>query len=105
MNGNDTIHSKGGDDIISTGAGDDTVYLKNGNYTVDLGAGNDTIYLSTSMSIIEAGNGTDTAIIRAFDGFVDVTVDLKYSTYYVQSKLEAQDGQDLNLKSFETITY
>lgn len=104
MNGNDTIHSKGGDDIISTGAGDDTVYLKNGNYTVDLGAGNDTIYLSTSMSIVEAGNGTDTAIIRAFDGFVDVTVDLKYSTYYVQSKLEAQDGQDLNLKSFETIT-
>jgi Ca2+-binding RTX toxin-like protein len=104
MNGNDTIHSKGGDDTISTGAGDDTVYLKNGNYTVDLGAGNDTIYLSTSMSIIEGGNGTDTAIIRAFDGFVDVTVDLKFSTYYVQSKLEAQDGQDLNLKSFETIT-
>ena len=103
MNGNDTIHSKGGDDVISTGAGNDIVYLKNGNYTVDLGAGDDTVYLSTSMSIVEGGNGTDTAVIRSFDGFVDVTVDLKFSTYYVQSRLEAQDGQDLNLTSFEKI--
>ena len=104
MSGDDIIHSKGGDDIISTGAGNDTVYLKTGNYTVDLGAGNDTIYLSTSMSTIEGGNGTDTAIIRAFDGFVDVHVDLKFSTYFVPSKLTSQDGMDLNLKSFETIT-
>lgn len=104
MSGDDIIHSKGGDDIISTGAGNDTVYLKAGNYTVDLGAGNDTIYLSTSMSTIEGGNGTDTAIIRAFDGFVDVHVDLKFSTYFVPSKLTSQDGMDLNLKSFETIT-
>ena len=102
--GNDTIHSKGGDDIISTGAGNDTVYLKNGNYTVDLGAGNDTIYLSTTMSIVEGGNGTDNAVIRAFDGFVDVNVDLKFSTYFVPSKLTAQDGMDVNLKSFEKIT-
>lgn len=104
MSGDDIIHSKGGDDIISTGAGNDTVYLKTGNYTVDLGAGDDTIYLSTSMSTIEGGNGTDTAIIRAFDGFVDVHVDLKFSTYFVPSKLTSQDGMDLNLKSFETIT-
>ena len=103
-NGNDTIFSKGGNDVISTGAGNDTVYLKNGNYTVDLGAGNDTVYLSTSMSIIEGGNGTDTAVIRAFDGFVDVSVDLKFSTYFVPSKLTAQDGMDVNLKSFEKIT-
>ena len=103
MNGNDTIHSKGGDDVISTGAGNDIVYLKNGNYTVDLGAGDDTVYLSTSMSMVEGGNGTDTAVIRAFDGFVDVTVDLSFSTYFVQSRLEAQDGQDINLTSFEKI--
>ena len=103
MSGNDIIHSKGGDDIISTGAGNDTVYLKTGNYTVDLGAGDDTIYLSTSMSIVEGGNGTDTAVFRAFDGFVDVNVDLKFSTYFVPSKLTAQDGMDVNLKSFETI--
>ena len=102
--GNDTIHSKGGDDVISTGAGNDTVYLKNGSYTVDLGAGNDTIYLSTTTSIVEGGNGTDTAVIRAFDGFVDVNVDLKFSTYFVPSKLTAQDGMDVNLKSFEKIT-
>ena len=68
---------QGGDDIISTGAGNDTVYLSKGKYTVDLGAGNDTIYLSTEMSVIEGGNGTDTAVIRAFNGFVDVHVDLK----------------------------
>ena len=104
MSGNDIVHSKGGDDVISTGAGNDTVYLKTGNYTVDLGAGDDTIYLSTSMSIVEGGNGTDTAVIRAFDGFVDVNVDLQYSTYFVPSKLTAQDGMDVNLKSFETIT-
>lgn len=104
MSGNDIIHSRGGDDIISTGAGNDTVFLKNGSYTVDLGAGNDTIYLSTTMSTIEGGNGTDTAIIRAFDGFVDVYVDLQFSTYFVPSKLTSQDGMDVNLKSFETIT-
>ena len=103
-NGNDTIHSKGGDDTISTGSGNDVVYLKNGNYTVDLGAGNDTVYLSTTMSIVEGGNGTDTAVIRAFDGFVDVNVDMKFSTYFVPSKLTAQDGMDVNLKSFEKIT-
>ena len=103
MSGNDTIHSKGGDDIISTGAGDDVVYLKTGNYTVDLGAGNDKIYLSTSMSVVEGGNGADTAVFRAFDGFVDVNVDLKFSTYFVPSKLTAQDGMDVNLKSFEGI--
>ena len=102
--GNDIVHSKGGDDIISTGSGNDIVYLKNGNYDVDLGAGNDTVYLSTKMSIIEGGNGTDTAVIRAFDGFVDINVDLKFSTYFVPSKLTAQDGMDVNLKSFETIT-
>ena len=56
MSGNDIIHSKGGDDVISTGAGDDTVFLKTGNYTVDLGAGDDIVYLSTSMSIVEGGN-------------------------------------------------
>ena len=104
MSGNDIIHSKGGDDIISTGAGNDTVYLSKGKYTVDLGAGNDTIYLSTEMSVIEGGNGTDTAVIRAFDGFVDVHVDLKFSTYFVPSQMAAQDGMDLNLKSFEVIT-
>lgn len=103
-NGNDTIYSKGGSDNISTGAGNDTVYLKNGSYTVDLGAGDDTVYLSTTMSIIEGGNGTDNAVIRAFDGFVDVNVDLKFSTYFVPSKLTAQDGMDVNLKSFEKIT-
>ena len=104
MSGNDIIHSKGGDDVISSGAGNDTVYLSNGKYTVDLGAGDDTIYLSTQMSVVEGGNGTDTAIIRAFDGFVDVHVDLKFSTYFVPSQMAAQDGMDLNLKSFEVIT-
>ena len=91
-------------DSITGLAGNDTIYGFGGNDQILAGDGDDTIYLSTAMSIIEGGNGTDTAVIRAFDGFVDVTVDLKYSTYYVQSKLEAQDGQDLNLKSFETIT-
>ena len=43
---------------------------------MDLGAGNDTVYLSTTMSIVEGGNGTDTAVIRAFDGFVDVNVEI-----------------------------
>ncbi len=104
MSGNDIVHSRGGDDIISTGSGNDTVYLKNGNYNIDLGAGDDTIYLSTTQSTIEGGNGTDTAIIRAFDGFVDVYVDLQFSTYFVPSKLTSQDGMDVNLKSFETIT-
>lgn len=104
MSGNDIIHSKGGNDIISTGAGNDTVYLKSGNYTIDLGAGDDTVYLSTTMSTIEGGTGTDTAVIRAFDGFVDVYVDLQFSTYFVPSKLTSQDGMDVNLKSFETIT-
>ena len=71
---------------------------------MNLGAGNDTVYLSTTMSIVEGGNGTDTAVIRAFDGFVDVNVDMKFSTYFVPSKLTAQDGMDVNLKSFEKIT-
>ena len=102
--GNDTVHSKGGNDTITTGAGNDTVYLKSGQYTVDLGSGDDKVYLTTSASSIEGNTGTDEAIVRAFDGFVDVYIDLKFSTYFVPSKLTAQDGMDVSLKSFEKVT-
>lgn len=102
--GNDTIHSKGGNDIITTGAGNDTVYLGDGNYTVDVGAGDDKVYLSTSSSSINGNTGTDEAIVRAFDGFVDVYIDLQFSTYFVPSKLTAQDGMELSLQSFEKVT-
>jgi Ca2+-binding RTX toxin-like protein len=101
--GNDTIHSKGGNDIINTAAGNDIVYLGSGQYTVDLGAGDDIVYLTTSASIIEGNTGTDEAVVRAFDGFVDVHIDLKFSTYFVPSKLTAQDGMDVSLKSFEKV--
>ena len=99
--GNDTIHSKGV--TITTGAGDDTVYLGEGNYTVDLGAGDDKVYLTTSASSINGNTGTDEAIARAFDGFVDVYIDLQFSTYFVPSKLTA-DGMELSLQSFEKVT-
>ena len=79
------------------------MYLKSGQYTVDLGSGDDKVYLTTSASSIEGNTGTDEAIVRAFDGFVDVNIDLKFSTYFVPSKLTAQDGMDVNLKSFEGI--
>ena len=102
--GNDTIHSKGGNDIIVTGSGNDAVYLSNGTYTVDLGAGNDTVYLTTTASSIDGNTGTDEAIVRAFDGFVDVYIDLQFSTYFVPSKLSAQDGMEVSLQNFETVT-
>ena len=102
--GNDTIHSKGGNDTITTGSGDDTVYLGNGTYTVDLGAGNDKVYLSTNASSINGNTGTDEAIVRAFDGFVDVYIDLQFSTYFVPSKLTAQDGMEVSLQNFEKVT-
>lgn len=102
--GDDTIHSKGGNDTITTGSGDDTVYLGDGNYTVDLGAGDDKAYLTTSGSSINGNTGTDEAIVRAFDGFVDVYVDLQFSQYYVPSKLAAQDGMELSLQNFEKVT-
>ena len=102
--GNDTIHSKGGNDIIVTGSGNDTVYLSNGTYTVDLGAGNDTVYLTTTASSIDGNTGTDEAIVRAFDGFVDVYIDLQFSTYFVPSKLSAQDGMEVSLQNFEKVT-
>ena len=102
--GSDIIHSKGGNDVINTAAGNDIVYLGSGQYTIDLGAGDDVVYLTTSASIIEGNTGTDEAIVRAFDGFVDVYIDLKFSTYFVPSKLTAQDGMDVSLKSFEKVT-
>ena len=102
--GNDTIHSKGGNDIITTGSGDDTVYLGDGTYVVDLGAGNDKVYLTTNASSINGNTGTDEAVVRAFDGFVDVYIDLQFSTYFVPSKLTAQDGMDVSLENFEKIT-
>ena len=102
--GNDTIHSTGGNDTITTGSGNDTVYLGNGTYTVDLGAGDDTVYLTTNASSINGNTGTDEAIVRAFDGFVDVYIDLKFSTYFVPSKLTAQDGMDVSLQNFEKVT-
>ena len=102
--GNDTIHSKGGNDTITTGSGNDTVYLGNGTYTVDLGAGNDKVYLSTNSSSINGNTGTDEAIVRAFDGFVDVYIDLQFSTYFVPSKLTAQDGMEVSLQNFEKVT-
>ena len=102
--GNDTIHSTGGNDTITTGSGNDTVYLGNGTYTVDLGAGDDKVYLTTSASSINGNTGTDEAIVRAFDGFVDVYVDLKFSTYFVPSKLTAQDGMEVSLQNFEKVT-
>ena len=102
--GNDTIHSTGGNDTITTAAGNDTVYLGNGTYTVDLGAGDDTVYLTTTASSINGNTGTDEAIVRAFDGFVDVYIDLQYSTYFVPSKLTAQDGMEVSLQNFEKVT-
>ncbi len=102
--GNDTIHSSGGNDIITTGSGNDTVYLGDGTYTVDLGAGDDTVYLTTNASSINGNTGTDEAIVRAFDGFVDVYIDLQFSTYFVPSKLTAQDGMDVSLENFEKVT-
>lgn len=102
--GNDTIHSKGGNDNITTGSGNDAVYLGDGTYTVDLGAGDDKIYLTTNASSINGNTGTDEAIVRAFDGFVDVYIDLQFSTYFVPSKLTAQDGMDVSLENFEKIT-
>ena len=93
--GNDTVHSSGGNDIITTGSGNDTVYLGDGTYTVDLGAGDDTVYLTTTASSINGNTGTDEAIVRAFDGFVDIYIDLQFSTYFVPSKLTAQDGMDV----------
>lgn len=103
-NGNDTINSRGGDDILTTGSGNDTVYLGNGNYTVDLGAGNDKVYLTTTPSSINGNSGIDEAIVRQFDGFVDIHIDLQFSQYYVPSKLSSQDGMELSLQGFEKIT-
>ena len=102
--GNDTVHSKGGNDTITTGSGNDTVYLSSGTYTVDMGSGDDKVYLSTTASSINGNTGTDEAIVRAFDGFVDVYIDLKFSTYFVPSKLTAQDGMEISLQSFEKVT-
>ena len=102
--GNDTIHSKGGNDTIITAAGNDTVYLGDGTYTVDLGAGDDKVYLTTTASSINGNTGTDEAIVRAFDGFVDVYIDLQFSTYFVPSKLTAQDGMEVSLQNFEKVT-
>ena len=102
--GNDTIHSKGGNDTITTGSGNDTVYLGDGTYTLDLGAGNDTVYLTTTASSIDGNTGTDEAVVRAFDGFVDVYIDLQFSTYFVPSKLSAQDGMEVSLQNFEKVT-
>lgn len=102
--GNDTVHSKGGNDTITTGSGNDTVYLGSGTYTVDLGAGDDIVYLTTTASSIDGNTGTDEAIVRAFDGFVDVYVDLQFSTYFVPSKLTAQDGMEVSLQNFEKVT-
>ena len=102
--GNDTIHSSGGNDIITAGSGNDTVYLSDGTYTVDLGAGDDTVYLTTTASSINGNTGTDEAIVRAFDGFVDVYIDLQFSTYFVPSLLTAQDGMDVSLENFEKVT-
>ncbi len=102
--GNDTIHSTGGNDTITTGSGNDTVYLGNGTYTLDLGAGDDTVYLTTTASSINGNTGTDEAVVRAFDGFVDVYIDLQFSTYFVPSKLTAQDGMEVSLQNFEKVT-
>ena len=101
--GNDTIHSKGGNDTITTGSGN-TVYLGDGTYTVDLGAGNDTVYLTTTASSIDGNTGTDEAVARAFDGFVVAYIDLQFSTYFVPSKLSAQDGMEVSLQNFEKVT-
>ena len=102
--GNDTIHSKGGDDIITTGSGNDIVYLGNGKYTLDLGAGDDKVFLNTTTGSINGNTGTDEAVVRASDGFVDVSIDLQFNTYSVPSKLSAQDGMELPLQGFEKVT-
>ncbi len=78
--------------------------MGDGTYTVDLGAGDDKVYLTTTASSINGNTGTDEAIVRAFDGFVDVYIDLQFSTYFVPSKLTAQDGMDVSLENFEKVT-
>ena len=63
-----------------------------------------TKYINYIASSINGNTGTDEAIVRAFDGFVDVYIDLKFSTYFVPSKLTAQDGMDVSLQNFEKVT-
>ena len=59
------------------------LYILEMALTVDLGAGDDKVYLTINASSINGNTGTDEAIVRAFDGFVDVYVDLQFSTYFV----------------------
>ena len=63
-----------------------------------------TIVIASAASSIDGNTGTDEAVVRAFDGFVDVYIDLQFSTYFVPSKLSAQDGMEVSLQNFEKVT-
>jgi PKD domain/RTX calcium-binding nonapeptide repeat (4 copies) len=57
--GNDTIHTGGGNDSITAGNGNVLIYGKGGNNTITVGDGNDTLLGGGNNDVIHAGNGND----------------------------------------------
>ena len=71
--GDDTITTSFGNDVIKGGAGDDTIFAEAGNDTIDAGAGNDTILADLGDDLIDGGEGFDTLFLARATG--PVTVD------------------------------
>ena len=64
--GDDLVHSGDGDDVIKSGAGNDIVTGAEGADTINSGSGNDFVYGHDGDDSIEAGNGDDN--IQGGDG-------------------------------------
>ena len=90
--------TRGGNDILNSGAGNDIIFGQGGNDTIDGGAGNNTIYGGTGNDVMTggAGSGTNTFVWLLGDQgttsspAADVINDFKVST--------VPGGDVLNLK-------
>ena len=102
--GDDLIHSGEGDDVISSGAGSDIVTGAEGADTINSGSGNDFVYGHDGDDSIEAGNGDDNIqggdgddSIKAGSGDDSVDGGAGNDTLYGQSgddQIEGEDGND-----------
>ena len=102
--GDDLIHSGEGDDVIKSGAGSDIVTGAEGADTINSGSGNDFVYGHDGDDSIEAGNGDDNIQggdgadrIKAGSGDDVVDGGAGNDTLYGQSgddQIEGEDGND-----------
>ena len=84
-----TVNSKDGNDTITTGSGNDVINGAGGNDTIAAGDGNDIIRANTGADTVDAGAGDDIIVVVGTTGASD----------YTETSITNPAGSGLNISS------